>query len=146
MDCNQCEFRPALFYDREFQIWVEQEDDGHIRVGMTDISQTIAGKILHVRVRRPGTQRPVGKPVATVESGKWAGPVPNLIDCLIVEGNTEVLDNPALINQDPYSAWIARVKPSQPDSDFLREFVTGDAAHQAYCARAKDEDIHCTRS
>ena len=145
MDCNQCEFRPELYYDDEFQIWVAREDNGDYLVGMTDISQTIAGRILHVRVRRPGTRRPVGKPVATLESGKWAGPVPNLMDCVIVEGNQAVLEQPSLLNRDPYGAWIARVRPVDENQDVLVPFVTGAEAHKGYCARALKEDIHCKR-
>lgn len=143
--CNGCEFVDALFYDPEFQIWVRREDDGMLTVGMTDISQTVAGKILHVRVRRPGTRRPAGKPVATVESGKWAGPVPNFFDCVIVEGNPEVLADPALLNADPYTAWISRVEPVDGADQALGTFLTGQAAFDGYCARVRDEDIHCER-
>ncbi|NIR32146.1 MAG: glycine cleavage system protein H [Gammaproteobacteria bacterium] len=145
MECNGCEFHPELYYDREYQIWVRREDDGSLTVGMTDLSQTIAGNIIHVRVRRPGTRRPPGKPVATIESGKWAGPVPNFFDCVIEEGNQEVLDNPVLLNQDPYNAWIARVSPSKGADAALEGFLTGDDAHRGYCERAKQEDIHCER-
>jgi glycine cleavage system H protein len=145
MDCNGCEFHPELFYDNEFQIWLRREDDDTLTVGMTDISQTIAGKIIHVRVRRPGTRRPPGKPVATIESGKWAGPIPNFIDCTIVEGNPEVLDNPLLLNADPYNAWVARVEAVEGAEAALSRFLTGDEAEKGYCQRAMDEDIHCQR-
>lgn len=111
MEINGCEFRPELYYDKEYQIWVRREPDGALAIGMTDISQTIAGRILHVRVRRPGTERLAGKPVATIESGKWAGPVPNPFDCVIVEGNSEVLDTPSLLNRDPFGAWITTRNP-----------------------------------
>jgi glycine cleavage system H protein len=145
MDCNGCEFHPELFYDNEFQIWLRREDDDTLTVGMTDISQTIAGKIIHVRVRRPGTRRPPGKPVATIESGKWAGPIPNFIDCTIVEGNPEVLENPLLLNTDPYNAWVARVAAVDGAEAALSQFLTGDEAEQGYCQRARDEDVHCQR-
>lgn len=145
MECNGCEFHPELYYDREFQIWVRREADGTLTVGMTDLSQTIAGKILHVRVRRPGTRRPPGKPVATIESGKWAGPVPNFFDCVIEEANAEVLDNPALLNTDPYQAWIARVRPVDGPEAALSGLVTGEEARTGYCERARREDIHCRR-
>lgn len=145
MDCNGCEFRPELYYDAEFQIWVRRENDGSLTVGMTDISQTIAGRILHVRVRRPGTRRPAGKPVATIESGKWAGPIPNFFECVIEEGNQDVLNNPSLLNVDPYNAWVARVTPAQEADIALQGFLTGDAAQQGYCQRARREDIHCQR-
>ncbi len=145
MESNGCEFRPELYYDKEYQIWLRREEDGTITVGMTDISQTIAGKILHARVRRPGTMRPVGKPVATIESGKWAGPIPNVFDCVIVEGNQQVLEDPNLLNIEPYEAWIARVRPVAPISDVLAGLVTGEQAAQGYAERCRREDVKCTR-
>ncbi|MBX3665591.1 MAG: hypothetical protein KF834_07885 [Burkholderiales bacterium] len=145
MDCNGCEFRPELYYDAEYQIWVRVEEDGLLAVGMTDISQTIAGKILHVRVRRPGTLRPAGKPVATIESGKWAGPVPNLFDCSIAEANGEVLEHPALLNRNPYEAWIAKVAPAHSVEQALSVLRTGEAARDGYRARCMRDDIHCKR-
>ena len=146
MDCNGCEFRPELYYDKEYQIWVSKEPDGTLKVGMTDISQAIAGNILHVRVRRPGSTRPAGKPVATLESGKWAGPVPNPFECVIEEANEQVLNEPKRLNQDPYAAWIAKVKPTDDIDTALQELVSGEAARQGYCQRAIDEDIHCERA
>ena len=145
MECNGCEFRPELYYDDQYQIWVRVEDDGTLAVGMTDISQTIAGKILHVRVRRPGTLRPAGKPVATIESGKWAGPVPNLFDCIIDSANHEVLDNPALLNIQPYDAWIACVRPAKTVPEALAVLVTGDAAFAGYSERCRRDGIECKR-
>jgi glycine cleavage system H protein len=145
MDCNGCEFRPELYYDAEYQIWVRVEENGLLAVGMTDISQTIAGKILHVRVRRPGTLRPAGKPVATIESGKWAGPVPNLFDCNIAAANTEVLEHPDLLNRVPYEAWIAQVAPLQPVEQALSVLLTGEAARAGYHARCERDAIHCKR-
>lgn len=146
MECNGCEFRPELYYDDEFQIWLRQEEDGSLTVGMTDISQTIAGKILHLRVRKPGTKRPTGKPVATIESGKWAGPIPNFFDCTIVEGNEAALEDPSLLNIEPYEAWVARVMPSESLEGALSKFLIGDEARQGYCERARREDIHCERN
>ncbi len=145
MEYNGCEFRPELYYDREFQIWLRREEDGTITVGMTDISQTIAGKILHARVRRPGTLRPMGKPVATIESGKWAGPIPNVFDCVIEAGNKEVLDDPNLLNVEPYEAWVARVRPVGSIDEVLRSLVTGDEAARGYAERCRREDIKCSR-
>lgn len=143
MECNGCEFRPELYYDREYQIWVRREDDGGLTIGMTDISQTIAGRILHVRVRKPGTLRPTGKPVATIESGKWAGPVPNVFDCVIEAANADVLENPGLVNAEPYEAWIARVRPASPVA--VDGLATGEDARRGYCERCQREDIHCRR-
>lgn len=145
MECNGCEFRPELYYDKDYQIWVRLEEGGMLAVGMTDISQTIAGKILHVRVRRPGTLRPTGKPVATIESGKWAGPVPNLFDCTIEAANHAVLDDPSLLNRQPFDAWIARVRPAGSPQAALAVLVTGEGAYAGYCERCRRDGIECKR-
>jgi glycine cleavage system H protein len=145
MECNGCEFRPELYYDGEFQIWVRIEEGGLLAIGMTDPAQTIAGKILHVRVRRPGTPRPAGRPVATIESGKWAGPVPNPFDCTIAAANPAVLEEPALLNRRPYDAWIARVAPARPVPEALAGLLTGRAAWTAFEARVKRDDVRCGR-
>lgn len=145
MEFHGCEFRPELYYDDEYQVWARREDDGTLTVGMTDISQSIAGKILHVRVRRPGTRRPPGKPVATIESGKWAGPVPNFFDCVIVEANEEVLEDPNLLNIEPYEAWIARVEPVDGPDAALSVMLTGEPAWEGYKARCERDNITCER-
>lgn len=145
MAFNGCEFRPELYYDKEFQVWVRRETDGNLTVGMTDIAQTIAGRILHARVRRPGTRRPPGKPVATIESSKWAGPIPNFFDCIITEGNAAVLTDPALLNIDPFAAWVARVQPVDGADRALSILLTGDEAARGYAERCRKDDIHCKR-
>lgn len=145
MEFHGCEFRPELYYDDEYQVWARREDDGTLTVGMTDISQSIAGKILHVRVRRPGTRRPPGKPVATIESGKWAGPVPNFFDCVIAEANVEVLEDPNLLNIEPYEAWIARVDPVGGPEAALSVMLTGEQAWEGYKARCERDNITCER-
>ncbi|MGA8049279.1 MAG: hypothetical protein WCA09_03770 [Burkholderiales bacterium] len=143
--CHGCEVRPELHYDAEFQIWVRVERDGAVSIGMTDISQTKAGRIMHVRVRRPGSLRPRGKPVATVETGKWAGPVPNPFDCVIEAANEAVLESPERINRDPYGEWIARVRPSMPIEAALAGLLTGAAAETGFCERCRAEGIECKR-
>jgi len=144
--CHGCEVRPELHYDAEFQIWVRVERDGAVSIGMTDISQTKAGRIMHVRVRRPGSLRPRGKPVATVETGKWAGPVPNPFDCVIESANEAVLESPERINRDPYGEWIARVRPSVPIEAALAGLVTGAAAEAGFCERCRADGIECKRA
>ncbi len=146
MDCNNCEFHPELYYDAEFQIWVRVEPGGTMSIGMTDLSQTKAGRIMHVRVRKPGSRRPRGKPVATVETGKWAGPVPNPFDCTIEAANEAVLDAPERINRDPYGEWIAKVRPEAAPDQALAGLVTGAGARDGYCARCKSDGIECKRS
>jgi glycine cleavage system H protein len=92
-----------------------------------------------------GTRRPLGKPVATIESGKWAGPVPNVFDCVIESANEDVLEDPNLLNIEPYEAWIARVRPVASVDAALKKLSTGDVAFELYRQRCLRDDIHCER-
>jgi glycine cleavage system H protein len=87
----------------------------------------------------------VGKPVATIESAKWAGPVPNVFDCVIDLANEDVLEDPNLLNIEPYEAWIARVRPVASVDAALERLSTGDAAFELYRQRCLRDDIHCER-
>ena len=82
---------------------------------------------------------------STVETGKWAGPVPNPFDCTIEAANEMVLEAPGRINRDPYGAWIARVRPVSRLEQALAGLVTGKEAEAGFCARAKADGIECRR-
>ena len=86
-----------------------------------------------------------GRPVATVETGKWAGPVPNPFDCTIEAANEAVLDDPSLLNRDPYRHWITRVRPVQPLAVAVADLLTGEAARRGFEARLARDDFRCRR-
>ncbi|MGA0024000.1 MAG: hypothetical protein ACO3F9_05070, partial [Burkholderiales bacterium] len=72
-------------------------------------------------------------------------PVPNLFDCSIAGANTAVLEDPSLLNRQPYESWIARVQPAGSVEQALDVLVTGDAAWAGYQARCRRDNIVCKR-
>lgn len=103
----------TILYDDELyftdeHVWVRIEGENRIRIGFSDFGQKIAGKVLAVRIRPPGTRVEAKKGVATMETGKWVGMIRTPVAGKIVEVNDEVIKNPSLINSDPYGrGWIA---------------------------------------
>ncbi len=89
-----CKIPPDLYYDIENQVWYKLEPDDIVRVGATDIGQTRAGRMVNVRIKAVGKHAPKGKPIASLESGKWAGPIPAAIEEKVVERNEELFDTP----------------------------------------------------
>ncbi|OIO55212.1 MAG: glycine cleavage system protein H [Alphaproteobacteria bacterium CG_4_10_14_0_2_um_filter_63_37] len=141
---GDCCFDPSLYYDDQYQVWVRREGDGTVTIGMTDLSQAIAGRILHCRIRKVGTLRELGRPAATLESGKWAGPVPNPLTGTIVARNEVVLNDPGLLNRDPVGeGWIVRMQPERLEEEILN-LVTGETAAEGYKARMEREKIVCS--
>ena len=142
---NGCELPDDLYYyvERSQMTWVRAEGD-QVRIGLTDPAQTRAGKILHLRVKAAGTAREKGKPVATVESGKWAGPVVAPIAGEVTEANAEVERDPGLVNTDPYGkGWIVRMRPARREE--LAELLRGPAAIARFREILQRDNIRCMR-
>ncbi|AWR95182.1 glycine cleavage system protein H [Acidianus brierleyi] len=142
---SNCEIPEDLLYYIEGKntVWAKQDGDLLI-VGITDVAQTMAGKIVKVRIKKKGIKVEKGKPVATMESGKWAGPVPAPVSGEIVESNTEAEKNPVLINQDPYGkGWLVKMKPSNPED--LKQLFAGAQAVQKLKDLIASEKISCKR-
>ena len=99
---------PEDLYYTDEHAWIRIEGENRIRIGLSDFGQKLAGRILAVRIRKPGSRVEAKRGVATVETGKWVGMIRTPVAGIIVEVNDEVVKNPTLINTDPYGkGWIA---------------------------------------
>lgn len=116
-------------------------DDGTVTVGMTDVAQNLAGALLHAKPKRVGAVRKRGKPVATVESSKWVGPVKSPISGEVIEVNEALANDATIVNRSPYKhGWIVKMRPTNMDEE-LQSLLTGQAAVDAYRERIEKEDI-----
>ena len=127
-------------------VWIRVLPDGVVRMGMTDPAQTRAGKILHVRVRT-GKRLLPGQSLATVESGKWVGPVPTPLAGVVGAGNPRIADDPGLINRDPYGlGWVAEFRPEAAiDAWSAAGLMYGPEALDAYHEKLQAENLSCVR-
>ncbi|MDP6363835.1 MAG: biotin/lipoyl-containing protein [Candidatus Poseidoniia archaeon] len=115
---RNCLLPSDLLYDVPTNIWVRELDDGTVEIGMTDIAQTLAGSIIHCRPKKVGKKVKKGKSVATVESGKWVGPVRSPFAGNIAERNDAVADDATILNRSPYGeGWIVRIAPADLEGD-----------------------------
>lgn len=141
-----CEFPDDLWFQVEQDVWLHLLPDGTARVGMTDPAVTRAGKILHVRIRA-GREVQAGKSLASVESGKWVGGVPSPLPGWVLEANPAVLEDPSLINRDPYGdGWLATMRPAVAPGEFSRlRLLQGPDALAPYTEKLRAEGLHCIR-
>ena len=80
-------------------------------VGITDYAQRALGDVVFVSVPAPGTRVTAGEPCGEVESTKSVSDIYSPVDGEIAEVNTDVDDDPGLVNSDPYGAgWLMRVR------------------------------------
>jgi glycine cleavage system H protein len=127
-----CNFPDELGYNVENNVWARRESDGTVTVGMTSYACSLSGEIVACTPKKTGKSVEKDKSCATVESGKWVGPVKSPVAGEIVAVNDIAQAKPSTINQDPYGqGWVVRLKPSNPDVE-LAALKTGAAAHAAY--------------
>ena len=138
-----CVILKDLHYNINNNTWVRVIDDSTVVIGMTDIAQSLAGALLHAKTKSPGTARRLGKPIATVESGKYVGPVKAPVAGEITKVNEALTSDAGLINRSPYNdGWIVEMKADNLSAD-LGDMVTGDAAVAAYTEKIEQDGIEC---
>ena len=92
--------------------WLREEADGTYTVGVTDHAQAALGDGVFVQNPAPGRVVSKGDEVGVIESVKAAADVYAPLSGEIVAVNEALDDAPEKINEDPYGAWMFRVRPA----------------------------------
>jgi glycine cleavage system H protein len=84
-------------------------------IGITDHAQHELTDIVFVELPDVGKKIKSGDTCAVVESVKTASDIYSPLSGEIVETNKSVVDDPALVNSEPYdSGWFFKIKLSNP--------------------------------
>ncbi len=130
-----CTLPDALFYDLENLTWYEELGDGTVRVGMTAVAAARAGTLVAATPRPAGRKIEAGKSCATIESGKWVGPIRLACAGEIVARNEALQDRPGMVNSDPYGqGWMVVLRPDDWAAAKAK-LIPGTAVAEAYEAR-----------
>ena len=103
----------SLYFTREHE-WIRVDGD-EATVGISDHAQEALGDIVFAEVPEAGRSLSKGGDAAVVESVKAASDVYAPVSGEVVEGNSAIADDPALINRDPEGdGWFFKLKLSDP--------------------------------
>ena len=98
--------------------WV-REEEGQYVIGLTDYAQSALGDIVFINLPEEGDDVVAGETFSDVESVKAVSDVFSPVTGTVAVVNEELLDNPALVNEDPYEAWMIRVENVSDTEDLL---------------------------
>jgi glycine cleavage system H protein len=102
------DFPDELKYSRE-HLWVRLEIDRAV-IGITDFAQQELGRITSADLPELGYEIEQEDSFGSVEARKTVADLYAPLSGSVLEVNDEVVDNPALINDDPYdSGWLVVV-------------------------------------
>jgi glycine cleavage system H protein len=84
-------------------------------IGISEYAQDKLGDIVFVELPEIGKQLSKGQEAAVVESVKAASEVYAPVSGDVVEVNNAIVDNPALVNEDPEGgAWFIKLRIGNP--------------------------------
>ncbi len=100
--------------------WIRPEDDG-CTIGITDFAQTQLSDVTYVELPEVGEQVNAQDELAVLESVKAASDIYAPFAGAVTAVNEMVVDNPELINVDPYGeGWLFKIEPeNSADVDAL---------------------------
>ena len=116
-----------LRYTSEHE-WVRSpgENDGAVRVGITDFAQDALGDIVYVSLPEVGGDVEQGAPIGELESTKSVSDLYSPVSGTVVARNDTLEATPELVNSDPYGAgWLFEVVPT--DAGQLDALLDADA-------------------
>ena len=106
--------------------WVSQEEDGVVKVGISDHAQEQLGDLVFVELPEEGATFGKGDACAVVESVKAASDIYCPAGGEVVVVNQALADTPEIINNDPYGdGWLFSIRLDNADE--IEELMDADA-------------------
>jgi glycine cleavage system H protein len=95
-----------LSYTKDHE-WMLIDDDGKVRVGITDYAQDALSDVVFMELPEIGSKFSEGDVMAIAESVKAASDIYAPVSGEIVEVNDKLEESPELINESPYEfGWM----------------------------------------
>ena len=132
------EFPEDLLYTREHS-WARHEEDGRVVIGVTEFVQEELGEISFVELPREGEKVNQMEVIGSIESIRGVTEIYSPVTGRVVEVNELLLDDPTIINDDPYGeGWIAVMELEDP-SELERLMDAWD--YQALIERERESSL-----
>ena len=92
--------------------WARVEGN-QVRLGITDYAQDALGDVVYIDLPPVGTEVGSGDSFSEVESTKSVSEIYAPVSGTVVEVNSDLIDHPERLNEDPYGeGWICVIEAS----------------------------------
>lgn len=98
--------------------WLKEEEDLKV-IGITDYAQDALGDIVFINLPEIGDEVTAGEPFGDIESVKSVSDLFSPVSGTVAEINEILIDEPQLVNEDPYEAWIIKVSDVTETEELL---------------------------
>jgi glycine cleavage system H protein len=103
-------FPPDLKYTKDHE-WLKMIDDKTALIGITEFAQHELGDIVFVDINTTGKTLNAEEVFGSVEAVKTVSDLFLPVDGKVLEVNSDLSNNPELVNSDPYGkGWMAKIE------------------------------------
>lgn len=99
--------------------WVLKQDDGSVRIGLTDYAQKELGDLVFVDMPQEGDSVAAGESCCEVESVKAVSQIYSPVSGTVRAVNAELADAPERINETPYDAWLIEIDNVTAETELI---------------------------
>ncbi|MEE2885382.1 MAG: glycine cleavage system protein GcvH [Chloroflexota bacterium] len=118
-----------LNYSEEHE-WVRVESDSVVQIGITEFAAESLGDVVFVDLPEPGAEFSQFDAIGEIESVKAVSDLFTPIGGIVKEVNPDVIDNPEIVNQDPFgNGWLVKLQIA--DDSGLDQLMSSDQ-YQAF--------------
>ncbi|WP_262059002.1 glycine cleavage system protein GcvH [Streptomyces sp. STR69] len=108
-----------LRYSKEHE-WLTDAVDGVSTVGITEYAANALGDVVYAQLPEVGTTVTAGESCGELESTKSVSDLYAPVTGEVVEINAAVVDEPALVNSEPFEGgWLFKVRITDEPGDLL---------------------------
>ncbi len=102
------EIKQGLKYAKTHE-WV-QVTGSSAKIGISDYAQQQLTDIVYMELPDKGAKIKKGQTFGVLESVKAVEDIYAPVSGTVIQKNQNVIDNPDLLNSDPYNAWLIEIK------------------------------------
>ena len=114
-EMSELEYPENLRYTADHE-WVEERDEGTLRVGITSYAQNALGDVVYVSLPAVGDTLTAGETCGEVESTKSVSDLYAPLSGEVTAVNSALDGAPELVNSAPYGdGWMYELRPSDAE-------------------------------
>ncbi len=110
---SELDYPETVHYTSDHE-WVEETEDGTLRIGITSYAQDALGDVVYVSLPSVGDRVTAGEACGEVESTKSVSDIYAPVSGEVTAVNEDLDATPELVNSAPYAGgWMYEVRPTE---------------------------------
>ncbi|ACF12600.1 glycine cleavage H-protein [Chloroherpeton thalassium ATCC 35110] len=110
---EKLKFPEDRFYDSRYHFWAKPDPTtGNVVIGIDALGLDSAGELVYMSFHSAGSRVRRHESLGSLEAAKMTGEILSPVSGTIIQRNTNVLEEPSIVNAEPYGrGWFVLINP-----------------------------------